>query len=142
MSTDAGGVFVTNSKERSSKIVSSTGMIVPTWLRVDSLYAWTNCMMFTPCCPSAGPTGGAAEACPAGSCSFIFVRTFFAIRALLELRDLVERQFYGRLPSKEVEQHRDALLVHVDRGHRPAVSVERAADDTHDLALLELELRT
>src|SRR5947209_1863663 len=142
LSTDAGGVFVKNSKERSSKIVSSTGMIVPTWVRVASLYAWTNCMMFTPCCPSAGPTGGAADAWPAGSCSFIFVRTFFAIRALLKLRDLFERQLYRRLPAEQVEQHCHALLVHVDGGHRPAVSVERAADDTHDLALLELELWT
>jgi hypothetical protein len=36
-------------------------------------------MMLMPCWPSAGPTGGAGEACPPGAWSLIVVSTFFAI---------------------------------------------------------------
>src|SRR5207245_5102994 len=36
-------------------------------------------MMFTPCWPSAGPTGGAGVACPAGICNLMNAVTFFAI---------------------------------------------------------------
>jgi hypothetical protein len=34
-------------------------------------------MMFTPCWPSAGPTGGEGFAFPAGSCSLTIPVTFF-----------------------------------------------------------------
>src|SRR4051794_3525540 len=54
-------------------------MIVPASSCVWALNALQNSMMFTPCCPSAGPTGGAGLAAAAGICSFIIVRTFFAI---------------------------------------------------------------
>jgi hypothetical protein len=37
MSTAVGGVFVTNVNERSSKIVISTGTIVPFWASVAAL---------------------------------------------------------------------------------------------------------
>src|SRR6187551_3749559 len=36
-------------------------------------------MMFTPCWPSAGPTGGAGFAWPPGIWSLMIVRTFFAM---------------------------------------------------------------
>ena len=36
-STDAGGVLVTNVKERSAKTVISTGMMVPSWPAVRAL---------------------------------------------------------------------------------------------------------
>jgi hypothetical protein len=55
---DAGGVFVTKVKVLSENIVIRAGMIVPSWLFVLSLKALQNSMMFTPCWPSAGPTGG------------------------------------------------------------------------------------
>ena len=82
ISTAAGGVFVMKVNERSSKTVISTGMIVPppAWSCVCALNALQNSMMFTPCWPSAGPTGGAGFAAPAGTCSLIIVRTFLAIR--------------------------------------------------------------
>ena len=66
-------------KERSSKTVISTGMIVPASDWVCALNALQNSMMLTPCWPSAGPTGGAGLAAPAGICSLISVRTFLAI---------------------------------------------------------------
>jgi hypothetical protein len=36
-------------------------------------------MMFTPCWPSAGPTGGAGVALPAGMCNLMYPVIFFAI---------------------------------------------------------------
>src|SRR5690606_15286648 len=54
-----------------------------------ALYALQNSMMFRPCWPSAGPTGGAGVACPAGSCSVNVVTSFlrggiFLILSLVE----------------------------------------------------------
>ena len=66
MST-AGGVFVMNVNERSSKTVISTGMIRPFSCWVWALNALQNSMMLTPCWPSAGPTGGAGLAARPGS---------------------------------------------------------------------------
>ena len=68
-----------NSNERSSKTVISTGMIVPASCWVWALNALQNSMMLTPCWPSAGPTGGAGFAAPAGIWSLIMVRTFLAM---------------------------------------------------------------
>jgi hypothetical protein len=69
-------------KERSSKTVISTGVMRPPACAVWALNALQNSMMFTPCWPSAGPTGGAGFACPPGICSLITVRTFFATLVL------------------------------------------------------------
>ena len=77
--TAAGGVFVMNVNERSSKTVISTGVMRPFWSAVCALNALQNSMMLTPCWPSAGPTGGAGFAWPPGIWSLIRVRTFFAI---------------------------------------------------------------
>ena len=77
--TAAGGVLVMKVNERSSKTVISTGMIVPASACVCALNALQNSMMLTPCWPSAGPTGGAGLAAPAGIWSLIIVRTFFAM---------------------------------------------------------------
>src|SRR4029077_11965085 len=79
ISTAAGGVFVMNVNERSSKTVISTGMMRPLSACVWALNALQNSMMLTPCWPSAGPTGGAGFACPPGICSLIIVKTFLAI---------------------------------------------------------------
>ena len=66
-------------KERSSKTVISTGMIVPPSCWVWALNALQNSMMFTPCWPRAGPTGGAGLAAPPGTWSLMVVRTFLAM---------------------------------------------------------------
>src|SRR4051794_25377850 len=79
ISTAAGGVLVMKVKERSSKTVISTGIVVPMSPAVWALKALTNSMMLMPCWPSAGPTGGAGEACPPGACSLMVVRTFLAM---------------------------------------------------------------
>src|SRR3954454_12397268 len=79
ISTAAGGVLVMKVNERSSKTVITTGMMVPPWSCVWALNALQNSMMFTPCWPSAGLTGGAGLAAPAGTCSLMSVRTLRAI---------------------------------------------------------------
>src|SRR3954471_16812193 len=79
ISTAAGGVLVMKVNDRSSKTVISTGIVVPMSFAVWALNALTNSMMLMPCWPSAGPTGGAGEACPPGAWSLIVVRTFFAM---------------------------------------------------------------
>src|SRR5579871_5747254 len=68
ISTGTGGVLVMKVKERSEKIVITTGMMRPSWSFADvfALKALQNSMMFTPCGPSAVPTGGAGVAFPAG----------------------------------------------------------------------------
>jgi hypothetical protein len=63
-------------------MVITTGMIRPSWSlpEVFALKALQKSMMFTPCGPSAVPTGGAGVALPAGIWSFTLAVTFFAIR--------------------------------------------------------------
>src|SRR5208283_1581403 len=81
ISTGTGGVLVMKVKERSEKIVITTGMIRPSWSLADvlALNALQKSMMLTPCGPRAVPTGGAGVAFPAGICSFTEPVTFFAI---------------------------------------------------------------
>src|SRR4029078_12976944 len=84
ISTAAGGVLVMNVNERSSYTLISTGVIWPLLgLCVWALNALQKSMMLTPCWPSAGPTGGAGLACPAGICSLMILMTFLAIGYLL-----------------------------------------------------------
>src|SRR4051812_21864841 len=45
------------------------------WVR--ALKLLQNSMMLTPCCPSAGPTGGDGFALPAGTCNLMRPVTFF-----------------------------------------------------------------
>src|SRR5215212_5486466 len=65
--TDAGGDLRMNVKLLSEKTVMTTGRIMPFWSFVLALNSLQNAMMLTPCAPSAGPTGGAGFAAPAGS---------------------------------------------------------------------------
>src|ERR671922_3730 len=113
--TAAGGVFVMNVKDRSSKTVISTGMMRPFSCAVCALNALQNSMMLTPCWPSAGPTGGAGFAWPPGICSLINVRTFLAITSV-ELFDLVEGELHGHLTLEDVDEHvpRQHALLRLD----------------------------
>src|SRR6056300_1060469 len=81
--TDAGGDFRIKLKERSAYTVITTGKINPALSLVFALNSLQNPMMFTPCAPSAGPTGGAGLAAPAGSCNFISPTAFFDIISIL-----------------------------------------------------------
>src|SRR6185436_18203552 len=63
----AGGDLRMNVKLLSVKTVMTTGRIIPFWSLVFALNSLQNAMMLTPCAPSAGPTGGAGFAAPAGN---------------------------------------------------------------------------
>src|SRR5215217_1425212 len=58
-------------------MVISTGITVPRIDSVAALYALTNSMMFTPCGPSAVPTGGAGVADAALRATLTSAATFF-----------------------------------------------------------------
>src|SRR5689334_309062 len=104
-------------------------------------------MMLMPCGPSAVPTGGAGVACPA----WIWILTtaanrFFAIgkesfASRLELGDLAELELDRRLATEDVDEHLQLGAVDVDFGDRTVEVRERAGDDAHLLALLELHAR-
>src|SRR6478672_1405688 len=87
-------------------------MMRPFWSAVWALNALQNSMMLTPCCPSAGPTGGAGLACPPGICSLISVRTFFAIS--VQLLHLIESELNRDLALEDVDEHLQLLGVGVD----------------------------
>src|SRR5438270_1534304 len=103
-------------------------MTLPRCDSVAALYALQNSMMLTPCCPSAGPTGGAGVAAPAliwslmtavnrflGGMTSFFVTGWNGLGAgprpersegwgapgPLNLADLVERQLDGRLAAED-----------------------------------------
>src|ERR1700754_2977003 len=141
-------------------------MTLPRWFSVAALYALQNSMMFTPCWPSAGPTGGAGLACPAWICSLISPATFFfgamlvlflsrfsAISAwlvtltatnyakiALDLGDLVEGQFDRCFAAEDGHQHLELLLLPVDLTDRRGQRGKRAVHDGDRFADLEINL--
>src|ERR1700751_4980685 len=130
ISSGAGGVFVMNEKDRSSKIVISTGMMLPRWPSVAALYCLTKSMMLTPCGPRAVPTGGAGVAPPAGNCTLTSAETFFflggiAVVFLSDLRDLVERKLHRGLPAEDRHEPLELLGNGVDLVHRRGKRRER-----------------
>ena len=54
------------------QIYEFLNIFLPTGQLVLALNSFVNCTMFTPCCPRAGPTGGAGVALPAGICNLIY----------------------------------------------------------------------
>src|SRR5260370_37265235 len=77
MRSAAGGLFVTNVYERSSKMVTTAGATVTVSVAVFSLYSLMNWPMLMPCGPSAVPTGGGAVALPAWIWTFTPALIFF-----------------------------------------------------------------
>src|SRR5690349_10120305 len=123
-------------------------MTVPAESCVCALNALQNSMMLMPCWPSAGPTGGAGDACPPTACSLISVRTFLAMLlpmvragARLDLLDLVEPDLDRRLAAEDRHQHLELGRVLVDLGDLTREIRQRARDDLDRLADLELRLR-
>src|SRR5437868_4567614 len=124
-------------------MVMSTGTIRPSlacaW--VCALNSLQKPMMFTPCWPSAGPTGGEGFAFPAGSCSLTIPVTFFTRSSYLSLLHLHEVQLDRRRAPEDGDQHADAALVRIHFLDRPVEVRERAVDHAHVVAFLELDLR-
>src|SRR5262249_10593321 len=140
-STAAGGVFTMNVKDRSWKIVTTTGRISPSCPPVWALKPLQNSMMFTPCWPSAGPTGGDGFALPAGICSFTIAWPFFiATPPASDPLHLVVLELDGRRPAEDRHDHLhpSALGVHVV--HHTLEVHERPVDDAHLVAALEHRL--
>src|SRR2546426_6234142 len=107
-------------------------------------------MMLTPWGPRAVPTGGAGVAWPAGIWSLTTARIFFFLGAAivvtsfllpcaLELGDLLEREFDGRLPAKDVDEDLQFGLIHIDVRDRAGEVGERPRDHPDTLTHLELE---
>src|SRR3990170_1734485 len=111
--------------------------MVPAWEAVFSLYSLQKPMMFTPCWPSAGPTGGAGFALPASICSLMIARTFFAMLQPLHLQEV---ELHRRLPAEEGDQHLHLALLQVEVVHLADEVLERAIDDAHTLADGEADL--
>src|SRR3954447_8711660 len=117
-------------------------MTVPAWSWVCALNDLQNSMMLMPCWPSAGPTGGAGDACPPTACSLISVRTFLAMLlpmvrayARLDLLDLVEADLDRRLAAEDRHEDLELVRVLVDLGdlarevrQRPGHDLDRLAD--------------
>src|SRR6266403_80608 len=114
----------------------TTGMIKPSWsfAEVFPLNALQKSMMFTPCWPSAGPTGGAGVAFPAGICSLTCPITFFAICDLYSVgptgRSAVGTAAFGSLlegPSAGPPTHK----LHFLDLQKVQLHWSRAAEDRH-----------
>src|SRR5213083_3022968 len=88
----------------------TTGITMPGWSLVAALNSLQKPMMFTPCWPSAGPTGGAGFAWPAGICNLISPVFFFAIQKLfLRFLHLPVFQLHWGIAAENV--HRDLQLA-------------------------------
>src|ERR1700689_1166231 len=73
----------------------TTGRTSPACFWVAALNSLQKAMMLTPCWPSAGPTGGAGFACPAGICKRMMPVTSFAINLVVGIGrcdDLIVRK--------------------------------------------------
>src|SRR5437764_3318703 len=160
---DAGGVLVMNVKLRSAYAVINTGMIRSPCCAVRALNSLQNCMMFRPCCPSAGPTGGAGFALPAGHCSLMRAVTFFMTvyslrrtggsrpgmtRARRRVRgsrlcflDLGEVKLDRRRATEHRERDLDLLLVGFDLFDGGRETGKRTVDHANGVAGLEHDAR-
>src|SRR3989338_5740834 len=78
-STEHGGLFIINEKDLSSYTLMITGSTRPCLSFVFSLKDLQNSIIFTPCWPKEGPTGGAGFACPPVTCNLIIDFTFLAM---------------------------------------------------------------
>src|SRR5271167_1851490 len=118
-------------------------MMLPRWLSVAALYCLTKSMMFTPCGPSAVPTGGAGVAWPAGSCTLTTAASLFLLGGMglfphLDLCYLVERQLDRRLAAEDRHQHLELLGLGVDLVHGGGQGRERPVHHGNRLTDLEV----
>src|SRR3954447_2631355 len=112
-------------------------------------------MMFTPCWPSAGPTGGAGVAAPAWICSLMRAATFFlggipwlpcsgwwwneGLYGGLDLGDVAEGELDRGFAAEDRHEHLELLGVDVDLGDRRGQGLERPGHDGDGLADLEVD---
>src|SRR5712671_3041720 len=120
-------------------MVTTTGIINPSSFAVFALKFLQKSMMFSPCGPSAVPTGGAGVALPAGICNFTIAVTFFDIA--LNLFYLKKVEFHGRRAAEDGHHHLQRVLVEVHFVHHAVEAGERALVDAHVIALFKAVLR-
>jgi hypothetical protein len=122
-------------KERSSNTVISTGIIRPACCAVRSLNSLTKAMMFTPAWPSAGPTGGAGVALPAGTCNFTILTTFFGIyyTSLFSFFNLSKINFNRCFAPKHVHKNLQLAAFFINFGNAAKASGKRAAFKAYNL---------
>src|SRR5438270_12298818 len=118
-------------------------MISPSSLAVRALKFLQKSMMLTPAWPSAGPTGGAGVAFPAGIWSLICPVTFFIVflARALQLLHLQEVQLDRGGPPEDGDHDLQGVAVEVDLLHHALEVREGAVDDAHAVAALERVLR-
>src|SRR4051794_4015556 len=90
--------------------------------------------MLTPCCPSAGPTGGAGVAWPPGHWSFTFAVTTLAMAAFVPFEAFVG--WASPTVSSSTMRGGGAPPALSDPLHLPVFEVHRrrpVEDDQHDL---------
>src|SRR5678815_2174083 len=95
--------------------------------------------MFTPCWPSAGPTGGAGVACPAGSCSLTIALTSLAMAAFSGRLDLPVLELDRGLTAEDGHDHAHEALGVVDLVDHAVVGLEGPLVDLHAVADLEVD---
>src|SRR5712691_5530742 len=89
-------------------------------------------MMLMPCCPSAGPTGGAGVALPALHCSFTIAWIGLAIgNAPLDGLNLKKVQLDRRGAAEDAHHHLDLAALIVDLIDDPREGAERTVHDAH-----------
>src|SRR5438128_11972589 len=107
------------------------------WL-VRALNCLQNSMMLIPCCPSAGPTGGAGVALPALHCSLTIACTGFAILAApdvnLDRLDLQEVELHRRGPTEDADHHLHLAALIVDFVHDSRECAEGTVHHAHVVA--------
>src|SRR5580658_10941692 len=111
----------------------TTGITNPASALVTALNSLQKPMMLTPCWPSAGPTGGAGFACPAGICNLICPVTFFAIK-FLRFFHLPILQFDRGIAPENVHGHFQFAAFRVDLFDDAAEIQERPVVDLDRLA--------
>src|SRR3954467_15382637 len=114
-------------------------MTMPGWSFVLALKSLQKAMMFTPCWPRAGPTGGAGFACPAGICNLIIPVTFLAIKSAFFHLPVFE--FHRRISSENIHRHLELAAFGLDFFNHAAKIQERPVVDFYRLAHFEADLR-
>src|ERR687888_1678373 len=122
-------------------MVTTTGRIRPSCPCVWALNPLQNSMMFTPCWPSAGPTGGEGFAFPAAICSLTIAWTFFIYDALSQPLHLVVFELDRGRPPEHRHHDLHAAAFRIDVLHRALKVDEGAVDDADLVPPLEDRLR-
>src|SRR5580693_809651 len=118
----------------------TTGITSPASALVTALNSLQKPMMLTPCWPSAGPTGGAGLAWPAGICNLICPVTFFAIK-ILSFLYLPILQFHRRIATENIHGHFQFAARRVNFFDHAAEIEERAVINLDRLAHFKIDLQ-